>query len=188
MARSSSLHICCPACETVFRMPASEFPTAGRELRCSICGHEWHATGGDIVVQDDTPKEVACSTQKSGCKRKGRLLGWLCNLLLLGIIATIAGSYIMQRNYPFITQQNGNQLTIMNTSDTNKKMCGVYADTHKDGTLHAREWVEINQEFASGEERTVTLDNITNQTIISGNCMYLMLTGIWQKLESLWRK
>jgi len=194
-----SIHISCPACDTVFRMPATEFDETGRELRCSICSHEWLATEDDVVIPSDTIEEItedemagdvnhsANAKISCGTSRKGRCIGWLCNLLLLSIIGTIAVSYLLQRNYPFVAKQDGNQLTVINTSDSDKKLCGVYADTYTENTLASREWVKVNQSFAAGEERVITLDNVTNQTIKSGNCMYLMLTGIWQKFEGLFR-
>lgn len=33
----------CPSCETRFNVPDAALGTAGREVKCSRCGHRWHA-------------------------------------------------------------------------------------------------------------------------------------------------
>ena len=38
----------CPACEAAFRVRQQDFGPFGRKVRCSACGHHWHALAEDL--------------------------------------------------------------------------------------------------------------------------------------------
>jgi len=56
----------CPQCATRYQVDGSNFPSAGRNVRCAKCGNIWHQLGpvlepdpeAEIIMQDDAPQPV----------------------------------------------------------------------------------------------------------------------------------
>ncbi len=77
----------CPHCETIFRVDTADIKTGGRDVRCSVCTHVWHAKrgGADVVTED---ADLA-----------GQLKSWRWAVVLVSLMIIMTAVMTMNRNF-----------------------------------------------------------------------------------------
>lgn len=56
--------LACPSCNSRFRVDADKLPTQGRTVRCSKCGHTWHATPTTAEAEAQAAPESAATPEE----------------------------------------------------------------------------------------------------------------------------
>ncbi len=76
----------CPHCETIFRVETADIKTGGRQVRCSVCSHNWEAKrGGANVVTEDADLIQ-------------QLKSWRLTMVMIVMVITLAAVMSIYRN------------------------------------------------------------------------------------------